>query len=141
MNTNKGSVGTIVAAVLALIIIGGIYYITQKNKSLESDSTKAQEETSGPALTQSEAEALVLKYWGGCTPDTCKTVTVTVKKEGSDNIVTAIYTGMKDDSISAAKSEAVAEYKDGKWTLGKPTDTFSCQKDRGHQDFSDSPCI
>lgn len=91
-----------------------------------------------PTISQEQARALVLKTWGGCTPDTCGSVTVTA----SSNYVTAIYEGLRDDSVSAQKKVAPAYYSNGIWTLGELTESSQrCQPGRGHQNFSPDPCI
>ncbi|MDP3962385.1 MAG: hypothetical protein Q8Q03_00755 [bacterium] len=142
----NGSIKQAVAVILALVILAGIYYFSRSDdltapvgqNAVSSD--QVSNESSSP-LTQQEAEELVLNEWGGCTPDSCGSFNVTVSSAGNQTIVTAIYGQMRDDSISAAKNETVAVYKDGSWTLGEPKGTFSCQKGRGHEDFSDVPCI
>jgi flagellar basal body-associated protein FliL len=94
-----------------------------------------------PSLTQEQAEAIVLQTWGGCTPNTCESVTVTVENNNGQYIVTALIEGLRDDSVSAQKKVAPAYYSNNIWTLGNPTITQQCQFNRGHQDFSSVPCI
>lgn len=94
-----------------------------------------------PSLNQEQARSLVLQTWGGCTPDTCSSVTVTVQNSNGQYIVTAIYEGLRDDSTSAQKKVAVASYSNNVWTLGEATITQRCQLGRGHQDFSSTPCF
>jgi len=91
-----------------------------------------------PAITQEQAQTLVLQTWGGCTPDTCGSVTVTA----NSNYVTAIYEGLRDDSVGAQKKVAPAYYSNNVWTLGELTESSQrCQPGRGHQNFSPDPCI
>ena len=92
-------------------------------------------------LTQEEARALVLKTWGGCTPDACASVTVTVQNNNGQYIVTAIYDGLRDDSTRAQKKVAPVYYSNNTWTLGSATVTQRCQPGRGHQDFSSVLCF
>lgn len=94
-----------------------------------------------PVLTQAQAQTLVLQTWGGCTPDSCGSVNVTVQNSNGQYTVTAIYEGLRDDSSSAQKKVALASYNNGVWTLGSPTVTQRCQPGRGHQDFSAALCI
>lgn len=94
-----------------------------------------------PVLTQEQARALVLQSWGGCTPDTCGSVTVTVQDNNGQYTVTAIYEGLRDDSTSARKKVAPAYYSNNAWTLGNAIVTQRCQPGRGHQDFSSNPCF
>ena len=90
------------------------------------------------SISQSQAETLVYQTWSDCSKGDCGGVSVTVSK----NLVTAIYNELSD-STSNTKRESLATYKDGKWTLGKPTITQTCH--RGHSDgsqgYSSSPCI
>ncbi|MBI2482071.1 MAG: hypothetical protein HYV76_00665 [Candidatus Vogelbacteria bacterium] len=94
-----------------------------------------------PTFTQEQARTLVLRNWGGCTPDTCGSVTVSVQNNNGQYAVTAIYEGMRDDSVSAQKKVASAYYNNNVWTLGNATVTQRCQLNRGHQDFSSVPCL
>jgi hypothetical protein len=97
--------------------------------------------TAQPTLTQAQAQALVIQSWGGCTPDTCGSVVVTVQNNNGTFTVTAIYEGLRDDSSSAQKKVASAYYSNGVWALGNATITQRCQPGRGHQDFSAALCI
>jgi hypothetical protein len=91
-----------------------------------------------PTITQEQARILVLQTWGGCTPDTCESVTVTAHS----NYVTAIYEGIRSDSVSAQKKVASAHYSNNVWTLGELIESSQrCQPERGHQNFSPDPCI
>ena len=91
-----------------------------------------------PTISQEQARILVLQTLGGCTPDTCGSVTVTA----NSNYVTAIYEGLRDDSVSAQKKVAPAYYNNNVWTLGELTESSQrCQSGRGHQNFSPDPCI
>jgi len=90
-----------------------------------------------PTLTREQARSLVLTTWGGCDPSTCSSVVVTVQ----NNIVTAVYEGLRDDSASSQKKVAIASYVNNIWVLGEATVTQTCQPGRGHQDFSSVPCI
>ena len=94
-------------------------------------------------LTNSVALALVKATWGGCTPDTCSEVTVSVNNMGGVVYVTATYEGLRDDSSSASRKVAPAHYDYGyrAWVLETPVKTQRCQPGRGHQDFSSVPCI
>ena len=94
-------------------------------------------------LTNSEALALVKATWGGCTPDTCSEVLVSVSNTGGVVYVTATYEGLRDDSSSASRKVAPAHYDYGykAWVLETPVTTQRCQSGRGHQDFSSAPCL
>jgi hypothetical protein len=92
-------------------------------------------------LTQPQAQSLVLSTWGGCTPDTCGSVTVSVQNNGGQCHVTAIYGQLRDDSTSSQKKEATATYQNPNWVLGQPTVTWACQLNRGHSNYSTVPCI
>ncbi len=91
-------------------------------------------------ITKAEAESLVIKTWGGCTPDTCSSVSVTVTNNDKENIVTAIYEGLRDDSSSSQKKVAPA-YFNKIWTLGEAVVTQTCQPGRGQQEFSSDLCF
>lgn len=94
-------------------------------------------------LTNSEALALVKATWGGCTPDTCSEVLVSVSNTGGVVYVTATYEGLRDDSTSASRKVAPAHYDYGykAWVLETPITTQRCQPGRGHQDFSSVLCF
>ncbi len=94
-----------------------------------------------PVLTKEQAQALVSQTWGGCTPDTCESVIVTVQYNNGQYAVTARYEGLRDDSISAQKKVAPAYYSNNVWTLGSATVTQRCQPGRGQQDFSSDLCF
>ena len=112
-------------------------------QELEDTSDNYITITSGkPLLNQEQARALILQTWGGCTPDTCESVTVTAVQDISGQYtVTAIYEGLRDDSVSAQKKVAPAFYSNNIWSLGKAEVTQRCQPGRGHQDFSSAPCF
>lgn len=94
-------------------------------------------------LTNSEALALVKATWGGCSPDTCSKILVSVNNTEGIIYVTATYEGLRDDSTSASRKFAPAYYDFGykTWVLETPINTQRCQPGRGHQDFSSVPCI
>lgn len=94
-------------------------------------------------LTNSEALALVKATWGGCSPDSCSEVLVSVSNTEGITYVTATYEGLRDDSTSASRKFAPAHYDYGykTWVLETPINTQRCQPGRGHQDFSSVPCI
>lgn len=112
--------------------------------SVEDVSDSTFTITAAPlTLTNSEALALVEATWGGCTPDSCSEVLVSVSNTGGVIYVTATYEGLRDDSSSAARKVAPAHYDYGykAWVLETPVTTQRCQSGRGHQDFSSEPCI
>jgi hypothetical protein len=141
------SIYWIVGLVFIIFIAGISYYLGGINSAtgdLNSnlDNNYGEVETNkDEVLSQSEAETLVLNKWGGCTPDMCSSVTVEIKVENGQNIVTATYNNLRDDSVNASRKEAVVYYEAGDWVLGESTDTHKCQQGRGHQDFSQELCI
>jgi len=97
-----------------------------------------------PSLTQEQAQTLVLQTWGGCTPDSCSEVVVSVAKgEKNTYVVTATYEGLRDDSTAANRKVAVASYMNGQWILGQPTVTYACYRGHvdGSQGFTSALCI
>jgi len=98
--------------------------------------------TACPALilTQEQARELVINKWGGCAPDQCSTVIVEVKQLSNNWQVIATYDGLRDDSTRANRFTAEAIYSNGSWQLGNFTNTWSCQLNRGHQNFSTELC-
>lgn len=115
--------------------------IFENPPAIPVDTTLQDNTEANPQLTQKEAEALVSSTWGNCTPDSCKgPVVVTLEYIKGWNIVHAVYNNLYDDSTLAQKIEAKVLYKDKKWALDEPTISWSCRKDRGHQDFSTVNC-
>lgn len=115
--------------------------IFENPPAIPVDTTLQDNTEASPQLTQKEAEALVSSTWGNCTPDSCKgPVVVTLEYIKGWNIVHAVYNNLYDDSTLAQKIEAKVLYKDKKWALDEPTISWSCRKDRGHQDFSTVNC-
>lgn len=111
--------------------------------SVEDTSNSTFTITVAPlTLTNSEALALVKATWGGCTPDTCSEVLVSVSNTGGVIYVTATYEGLRDDSSSASRKVAPVHYDYGykAWVLETPVTTQRCQPGRGHQDFSSVLC-
>jgi hypothetical protein len=164
---NKKITIVIVIIVLVLILSGVGTYFLRHNKSETKIPTQSTEEVTkitegkpyenppaipvtetltentleSPVLTQKQAETLVTGAWGECTPDSCAgPVTVTLEYTKGWNIVHAVYNNLFDDSTLAQKIEAKVLYQDKKWALDEPTISWSCRKDRGHQDFSTVNC-
>ena len=123
-----------VAIVIIVILLAVVGYFAFYNKP-------TQESVVSKTLSSDEARALVIQTWGDCTPDTCSRVVVTIEQKNNQWYVTATYEGLRDDSSAAQRKVATATYVNSKWTLGTPTITQLCQKNRGHQDFSSEPCI
>ena len=111
--------------------------VTQPNTQTEIQSSTVDSKT----LSSDEARALVIQIWGDCTSDVCSRVVVTTEQKNNQWYVTATYEGLRDDSTAAQRKVAIATYVNNKWTLGTPTITQSCQKNRGHQDFSSDLCL
>lgn len=138
-----------VLIVVIVILIGVVGYVTFSNKPVQENivtQPNTQTETlSSPivskTLSSDEARTLVIQTWGDCTPDVCSRVVVTTEQKNNQWYVTAMYEGLRDDSSAAQRKVAIATHVNNKWTLGTPTVTQSCQKNRGHQDFSSEPCI
>lgn len=99
--------------------------------------------TSSIQPLKSEIKEIVIKEWRDCsTPEVwCSDLSVEINKKIDGWYVTAIYSGLRDDSASAMKKKAQIEFKDGVWKLGKPKITRSCAKGRGHQNFNSIPCL
>lgn len=93
------------------------------------------------STTQEVARTLAIEAWGDCTPDLCEELSVRVYKESGKQFVEAIYDGMYDDSVDAAKKVAELSQVDGVWILGNTTyETYRCKKGRGQQEFSGELC-
>ncbi len=127
---------TLIIIIVALLAVVG--YLTLGNKV---DNVGPQSNTNIPALTTTEARTLVVDSWGGCTPDRCTRVVVSTEQKDNQWYVTATYEGLRDDSLGAERKVALATFINNTWVLGTPTVTHSCQKNRGHQDFSTEPCL
>lgn len=144
----KGFVN-IILVILVIVLAVALVYVTVDKKKVVEEKKEVQTTIPAqttkpvvtPALSQAAALTLVKETWGGCTQDTCSEVTVTVNKVDATTYVTATYEGLRDDSTSAQRKTAVAQYANGTWTLDTPTTTHSCQPGRGHQDFSKENCI
>lgn len=132
--------GFIVPALIIIIVVllAVVGYLTLGNRV---DSVGPQSNTNTPVLTTNEARTLVVDSWGDCTPSSCTRVVVSTEQKDDRWYVTATYEGLRDDSLSAERKVALATFVNNKWTLGTPTVTHSCQKNRGHQDFSTEPCL
>lgn len=146
--TQRGFIvpGLVIIIVVLLFIVAYLYLrVRSDNQNVVSQSTLEDEvqqyEQNTRILTATDAEALVLKSWGGCTPDTCSRVIVSTEQKNNLWYVTALYEGLRDDSLFAQKRTAVATYSNDQWFLDVPTITQSCQPNRGHQDFTSAPCI
>ena len=132
--------GFIVPALIIIIValLAVVGYLTLGNKA---DSAGPQSNTNTPVLTTNEARTLVVDSWGDCTPSSCTGVVVSTEQKDDRWYVIATYEGLRDDSLRAERKVALATFANSKWTLGTPTVTHSCQKNRGHQDFSTEPCL
>lgn len=116
----------------SLPLLPGNYVSDQSDKSFKITSSLA-------TITQAEAEALVARSWGICSPDGCSRVVVTISQ---GNTITAIYS-LLDDSTSQKKEVAKATYQNGAWVLGQSIIAYSCHRGHidGSQGFSSSLCI
>jgi hypothetical protein len=138
--------------IIVLVLILAIIYIVSKSTSDTKDIpvgpvTQTETPIEDPTdrqleLTQEQARALVTETWGDCDSDTCGQLVVTTEKKG-DGVydVIAVYDKLYDDSVAAEKRVAEARYIDDVWVLGEYTMTHSCQKGRGHQDFTNELCV
>lgn len=93
------------------------------------------------AITQSEATKLAVARWGDCSSE-CEKMTVTIEQNLGTTYVVALFEGLHDDSISSSRFVAPVSYRNNAWTLEATTEeTQKCAEGRGHQDFSEEPCI
>ncbi|HYC34573.1 MAG TPA: hypothetical protein VEC13_02470 [Candidatus Paceibacterota bacterium] len=104
-----------------------------------------QKEDPAPPFSQETAETLTHNYISRCDIGTeegmpCE-VHVTYKTEGKKVFVVATFSKLRDDSIAAEQVTAEAKYSLGEWSLGERKTTVKCQPERGHQDFSNEPCL
>lgn len=115
---------------------------TQEETKKETTEERVRVNTFSQPLTKEEAEKLVFDAWGGCTPARCTKVTVVpVNLSNGNATVIAIYEGLQDDSVARERREATATLVNGAWVLGEPELTWQCWPGRGHQNFSDEPCL
>ena len=152
----------IVLIIVAVLVVGGGLYYSSKNTNPVYEEKndginplyQGQDQVINPptqnpptevvqncTLTQPQAESVVLSTWGGCTPDSCGSVTVTLHNNVGQCVVTAIYGQLRDDSTGSQKKEAIATYQNPNWVLGQPTVTWACQPNRGHSDYSTVLCF
>jgi hypothetical protein len=127
--------------------------LPMKNYPESATSTQNQEELPGQShtnaqvisptpMTQALAEQLVTQNWEiplqveeGPQP------TVTYRRiSGSEYAVTVIRP-LLDDSTSHMKYEGNAEFINNTWLLLANTKTWKCHQGRGHQDYSQVPCV
>jgi hypothetical protein len=97
----------------------------------------------GPVLTVEEAHAAVAAAWGDCPERECRSLLVE-PIDGVDGVwyVRVIYDGLPDDSVRASQTYAAMHHADGEWTVGAVlSETWQCHEGRGHQDFTDEPCV
>lgn len=131
--------------IIIIILILGIIYFVSKSASDKQDVVVEPviqtEVPTEPELTQDQARELVVEKWGDCGQDTCGQLLVTTEEKDDGLYVVAIYDKLYDDSVAAERRVAKVEYIDGVWVLGDSSMTHSCQKGRGHQDFSNELCI
>lgn len=105
-------------------------------------------EEPAPPFGDQTADTVARNYFGGCDigtstlHDRC-TLSATYRQEGKKIIVVATYSGLQDDSIAAERYEGEARYSLGEWSVSdyETRITVKCQPGRGHQDFSQEPCI
>ena len=95
-----------------------------------------------PALSATEARALVTAQWGGCSGSDCTSLTVDVTTDRLSPTVTATYTGYQDDSVRGMRIAARAKLDPttGTWSLEEISREWSCQPDRGHREWSIELC-
>jgi len=74
-------------------------------------------------------------------PGFYNTCQMDISKKDSYWTVTVTYDGLYDDSIKATRTEAIIEYKDGRWIKRDILETRQCWPGRGHQDFSPEYCF
>ena len=137
-NTQKSSARIVITIIIILVVAIVAYMFGTKNQT--KNQTENQNNFS-PTLTEDAALTLVKTTWGDCDPNTCTKVTVSLERQGENTTVIATYEGMRDDSVSVQRKTSTATYVNNAWVLGDPTNTFQCQKGRGHQDFSAALCI
>lgn len=146
-NTSRGSTFTIV--IITMVVIVTLYFLIPMILHSYNEGTvnKQRKESFDkyistlPELTTDQARTLVIETWGDCTQDKCGELIVTTEKKADGWYVTAIYDKLRDDSVGAERKIAQVKYLDGVWLLGNPSMSHSCQKNRGHQDFSNELCI
>ncbi len=125
---------------LTISILTIIGYFTFSTRSVVVP-TVTDQFTSELDLSLDQARNLVKREWGDCREMDCSDLNiVTYTKDGISYIV-AIYSGLRDDSVSAMRKIASVEYIDGNWIFGDISQTYKCYEGRGHNDFSSDKCL
>lgn len=147
-DTQKGYIVPILLVIIVILLSLVSYLVFINRPSVPNINSEPNTQTvinapvqNAQILSSTEASTLVVNTWGGCTPDSCSRVVVTTEQINNQTYVTAIYEGLRDDSVSAQRKTALATYENGKWSLGTPLITYRCQVNRGHQDFTAELCL
>ena len=127
----------ILFTIIILTIIGYFAFSTQRTVAPQDDSQFG----STSILSLDEARSLVIEKWGDCRAIDCADLNVITYSRGDISYVVAIYSGLKDDSVSAIRKIAPMKYVDGNWFFGEIDQTIKCYEGRGHEDFSVEKCL
>ena len=85
----------------------------------------------------------VIQRWGDCpgTPDTCRELEVSISKNNDMWYMTAIYSGLGDDSVSAIRYRAPLSNFEGTWMISDPIEkTGRCARGENIVDFTNKLC-
>ena len=127
----------ILFTIIIITIIGYFAFSTRRTVAPQDDSQFG----STSLLSLDKARSLVIEKWGDCRAMDCADLNVITYSRGGVSYIVAIYSGLKDDSVSAMRKIASIEYIDGNWIFGDISQTYKCYEGRGHNDFSSEKCL
>lgn len=96
---------------------------------------------SSSILSLDKARSLTIEKWGDCQVIGCANLNVITYSRNGISYIVAIYSGLKDDSVSAIRKIAPMKYVDGDWIFGDVLQNYKCYEGRGHEDFSEDRCL
>ncbi|MEK7499398.1 MAG: hypothetical protein AAB649_02215 [Patescibacteria group bacterium] len=165
MKHQKGSVGTVILIVIVVVVAVGGYMLYQRNKDnagtqkentftteAEGSSVSRRDTLAGlpyeeAARKAKEIALSIVKEESIGRADCPKTSTdiISTQEDGIEKAwgIFVFYENCKDDSIEAIREERLMTFKEELgWELRDPHTSYQrCQEGRGHQDFSNKPCL
>jgi hypothetical protein len=158
MNRKNLTVILVLAAVL--LIVGAVFYhfyiappragnsaeTPQNPYAWQAPSAASSSQNTSRLTNEIVLDFLKDKLFAECRsegiPGSYASCTMNTVSTDGGPVSTVTYNGLYDDSVTSKRYQVTLLYQGGKWVLeGSVYQEQKCAPGRGHQDFSQEPCV